>query len=101
MPCLPISLLSLHDALPISVGQAEGPLGHPAAVAQQDDQVPDRAPLVIADAEIRGRRPRVPVDQPELRESRSEEHTSELQSPVNLVCRLLREKNQTQFVISQ
>src|SRR5256885_5011991 len=27
-----------------------------------------------------------------LRESRSEEHTSELQSPCNLVCRLLLEK---------
>src|SRR5256885_5641207 len=28
----------------------------------------------------------------ELREGRSEEHTSELQSPCNLVCRLLLEK---------
>src|SRR5256885_10118493 len=28
--------------------------------------------------------------------SRSEEHTSELQSPCNLVCRLLLEKNKTQ-----
>src|SRR5256885_3601953 len=39
-------------------------------------------------------------DEPELalgrtgkRERRSEEHTSELQSPCNLVCRLLLEKN--------
>src|SRR5256885_13153265 len=33
---------------------------------------------------------------------RSEEHTSELQSPCNLVCRLLLEKkkNRTEFVIS-
>src|SRR5256885_10074644 len=30
--------------------------------------------------------------------SRSEEHTSELQSPCNLVCRLLLEKNKWQFV---
>src|SRR3989454_8525816 len=29
----------------------------------------------------------------ELRRVRSEEHTSELQSPCNLVCRLLLEKN--------
>src|SRR5256885_4020895 len=29
---------------------------------------------------------------PDLREERSEEHTSELQSPCNLVCRLLLEK---------
>src|SRR2546426_2301542 len=30
--------------------------------------------------------------QPEVLKSRSEEHTSELQSPCNLVCRLLLEK---------
>src|SRR5256885_12144328 len=30
-----------------------------------------------------------------LREKRSEEHTSELQSPCNLVCRLLLEKKNT------
>src|SRR5256885_3384187 len=30
--------------------------------------------------------------EPGLREQRSEEHTSELQSPCNLVCRLLLEK---------
>src|SRR5690348_17853631 len=30
---------------------------------------------------------------------RSEEHTSELQSPVHLVCRLLLEKKKTQFLI--
>src|SRR5256885_8608354 len=33
-----------------------------------------------------------------LRRSRSEEHTSELQSPCNLVCRLLLEKKKTQFI---
>src|SRR2546426_9326184 len=36
--------------------------------------------------ELEGRRP------PGLQESRSEEHTSELQSPCNVVCRLLLEK---------
>src|SRR2546426_9994068 len=47
----------------------------------------------------RARRPRVKITGVEaiplavpLRESRSEEHTSELQSPCNLVCRLLLEK---------
>src|SRR5438876_4749074 len=30
---------------------------------------------------------------------RSEEHTSELQSPVHLVCRLLLEKKKTKFVL--
>src|SRR5256885_5325292 len=33
-------------------------------------------------------------------ENRSEEHTSELQSPCNLVCRLLLEKKNTQLTLS-
>src|SRR2546426_8740326 len=35
-----------------------------------------------------------------LHESRSEEHTSELQSPCNLVCRLLLEKKKKKTSIS-
>src|SRR5690348_17653716 len=36
---------------------------------------------------------RLPMDpRPDLQRARSEEHTSELQSPVHLVCRLLLEK---------
>src|SRR2546426_9596041 len=34
----------------------------------------------------------VDVERPHRRRKRSEEHTSELQSPCNLVCRLLLEK---------
>src|SRR5256885_12896466 len=34
----------------------------------------------------------IPGASPDCRSSRSEEHTSELQSPCNLVCRLLLEK---------
>src|SRR5690348_17950060 len=34
-------------------------------------------------------------DTPYMRTPRSEEHTSELQSPVHLVCRLLLEKKKT------
>src|SRR5688572_32350629 len=34
-------------------------------------------------------------------EDRSEEHTSELQSQSNLVCRLLLEKKKTEFTISR
>src|SRR6478735_12408952 len=60
--------LSLHDALPISNRQAPG---IPAV------RGPDQEKLAS--------RPRRPS-------SRSEEHTSELQSPCNLVCRLLLEK---------
>src|SRR5256885_9017627 len=34
------------------------------------------------------------------RQARSEEHTSELQSPCNLVCRLLLEKKNTEYTRS-
>src|SRR5690242_21094491 len=65
-----IYTLSLHDALPISHPEA-----HYFAVGKiARDQVEDYA-----------RRKGIPVE-------RSEEHTSELQSHVNLVCRLLLEK---------
>src|SRR5207244_8016169 len=37
----------------------------------------------------------------QLREQRSEEHTSELQSPDHLVCRLLLEKKKTQLKIRE
>src|SRR2546426_8180668 len=40
--------------------------------------------------------PRHHADAELAREARSEEHTSELQSPCNLVCRLLLEKKKTQ-----
>src|SRR5205809_8131046 len=61
-----IYTLSLHDALPISI-----PLPW-----RRDDDVPKE-------------RPGAPFDH---RSSRSEEHTSELQSRLHLVCRLLLEK---------
>src|SRR2546426_11534187 len=65
--------LSLHDALPIS--RCAPPPCHPAAT-------PPAAPC----PSLRSRRSRA------CRRVRSEEHTSELQSPCNLVCRLLLEK---------
>src|SRR5256885_12135186 len=46
---------------------------------------PDATPYLISSAYFR-------ESIPTLRGSRSEEHTSELQSPCNLVCRLLLEK---------
>src|SRR5256885_9055482 len=80
--------LSLHDALPIS----------------RDPRAPDDRPRrasrrrARALARHRGRRlddrrPRPPAgaDGRGLARTRSEEHTSELQSPCNLVCRLLLE----------
>src|SRR6516162_11733680 len=57
-----IYTLSLHDALPIL---SVGPLGCEHAIEQRPEQ---------------------------HRRIRSEEHTSELQSPCKIVCRLLLEK---------
>src|SRR5438876_6751448 len=70
-----IYTLSLHDALPIyRVGRAApGPR-------------PCRSPFLPAKSEWRLRTATAG------RRRRSEEHTSELQSPVHLVCRLLLEK---------
>src|SRR5256885_6220990 len=70
-----IYTLSLHDALPISRVRGAGPaleaaLGAPGAAAMAGH----RTGLCRHSA------------------GRSEEHTSELQSPCNLVCRLLLEK---------
>src|SRR2546430_12585110 len=69
-----IYTLSLHDALPISLGlgQAERPVR-----AQ-------RAHLEGLDGQLR-----------------SEEHTSELQSQLNLVCRLLLEKKKKNSVFQR
>src|SRR5438876_6728544 len=76
-----IYTLSLHDALPISFCGGE-PRLHRAAKSRPDalglrESPPPRAA---------GRRISC------FGGARSEEHTSELQSPVHLVCRLLLEK---------
>src|SRR5438876_7577219 len=47
----------------------------------------------------RARRGARGLAQPELRDERSEEHTSELQSPVHLVCRLLLEKKKLSCLV--
>src|SRR2546430_13042960 len=80
-----IYTLSLHDALPILVPCARGS-GHPASEACGAVAGPDRA---IA--------PSVGGDRSAGDRVRSEEHTSELQSQSNLVCRLLLEKKKTKF----
>src|SRR5260370_5164901 len=81
-----IYTLSLHDALPIWSGQRDRSTQkrrdwrHPTVVANH----PRRSPIT--------RRPDRPGGDWRLR---SEEHTSELQSHLNLVCRLLLEKKKT------
>src|SRR5437867_8758718 len=68
-PTTEIYTLSLHDALPISVA------------------------ITFDRARGRGRPPHVSIVTVDFTGSdRSEEHTSELQSPYDLVCRLLLEK---------
>src|SRR5437762_6826460 len=74
-----IYTLSLHDALPISDG---GPPDDRGLSEDRRDRLRRRA-------ETRAARSRSDAA---LREVRSEEHTSELQSPMYLVCRLLLEK---------
>src|SRR5437764_12134028 len=74
-----IYTLSLHDALPISGEVHRAPGCGPARRAADPEMAQrGRAGGRNADVERQGHR--------------SEEHTSELQSPMYLVCRLLLEK---------
>src|SRR5256885_11341998 len=70
-----IYTLSLHDALPIS-SPAQ------SIVTRGPTRIPRSAGCSAASTRRRS----------STRPARSEEHTSELQSPCNLVCRLLLEK---------
>src|SRR2546426_4443693 len=84
-----IYTLSLHDALPISVdGLALERLLVGEQLVQQatdGEQVGRRCDRAVRDLLRRHVR------------RRSEEHTSELQSPCNLVCRLLLEKKKNKL----
>src|SRR5256885_3375225 len=78
-----IYTLSLHDALPICRGGPGGP-----AVGE----LVGRWAAVLAQPGPRRAKGHPPDRCHQLPPERSEEHTSELQSPCNLVCRLLLEK---------
>src|SRR3712207_8791902 len=80
-----IYTLSLHDALPIWLG---------GAGAAWSGRSPGAAGGARGRRPCRRRRPlgRRTAGRPAPRRSRSEEHTSELQSRQYLVCRLLLEK---------
>src|SRR5262249_62414978 len=77
-----IYTLSLHDALPILAAAVRA--GHGIAVVGRLVR-PLGGPVLVAHV-VRGRDVLAAVG------ARSEEHTSELQSLTNLVCRLLLEK---------
>src|SRR5207244_13651458 len=82
--------LSPHDALPIYEPQAR--LGDAGALPVQDNQLPDREEHdLLVDQLLDAMQDRLALLVGEL-DHRSEEHTSELQSPDHLVCRLLLEK---------
>src|SRR5690606_40024158 len=85
-----IYTLSLHDALPICAARAHyrgdqhiRELGRDAAIALPSDSLRN-------DPDVRRAE--------QIRQKRSEEHTSELQSRENLVCRRLPEKKKKQRV---
>src|SRR5207302_4146390 len=95
-----ISTLSLHDALPISMAElrmvdyGDAPV-LPADAARTHEAIERTVGEVVAAGAI----PIVlggdhSIAEPDIRAcaGRSEEHTSELQSRENLVCRLLLEK---------
>src|SRR5688500_19511359 len=85
------SPLSLHDALPICQLREEGgravagPVAMAARAEPRDHSGGEHHPA------------QSPSQQPSRGspDGRSEEHTSELQSPCNLVCRLLLENKKT------
>src|SRR2546426_11073853 len=79
-----IYTLSLHDALPISTTLWSSPcqaVSPPRAWPSRG-----RCRRMVSPASSSTTRPR------------SEEHTSELQSPCNLVCRLLLEKKKISYI---
>src|SRR5260370_17326950 len=76
-----IYTLSLHDALPISTS------GEVLVAGRRTSELGDRELTALRREEIGFL-------------FRSEEHTSELQSPFNLVCRLLLQKKKRPFTPS-
>src|SRR5207244_11884779 len=89
-----IYTLSLHDALPIFNGARAARRGPRGSSGQADDHHLDPGRRGTAGTgPLRDHRHRRRPDLAHLH--RSEEHTSELQSPDHLVCRLLLEKKKT------
>src|SRR2546426_12578055 len=91
-----IYTLSLHDALPISNGRVGEPIAMTATVSGAGNVALWPEPAIRWPP---GFRPypgetgmRIAARDGRIAGTRSEEHTSELQSPCNLVCRLLLEK---------
>src|SRR5207249_6369916 len=94
-----IYTLSLHDALPISsarpsagvVSATSGGRGGEGNARIRNPAMPTNTPVATT-APFRRSRLVCVMRSPTSRSVRSEEHTSELQSRFDLVCRLLLEK---------
>src|SRR5690606_40258654 len=88
-----LCVLSLHDALPVCdlLRRLSGKFGHPRSI---DACLGGASQLAVSCPLGRGFSSQItPQLQADCaRSTRSEEHTSELQSRENLVCRLLLEK---------
>src|SRR5690349_23555418 len=89
-----IYTLSLHDALPISLPQGRALLYRQVRLRAPQLSAGSARPVAAQEAQrLRRAAARESEGQAPLR--RSEEHTSELQSRRDLVCRLLLEKKKT------
>src|SRR3712207_7390061 len=85
-----IYTLSLHDALPIFRAPDRPEVGARAQGIDRVRQVGQHAGMIGVNA-----------DAPAAQQLRSEEHTSELQSHSDLVCRLLLEKKKNKKNINK
>src|SRR5256885_13088471 len=90
-----IYTLSLHDALPIfNMGTGQAAINTTLTALESrglpGSSTPSSVDTAVANSRFNG-----------ARTDRSEEHTSELQSPCNLVCRLLLEKKNEQTIAIQ
>src|SRR5207244_9996298 len=89
-PSTASSPLSLHDALPISRRGGRA-VARPLSRAWPSDRPPGAPPAPACRVAAGPASVRRPAGREYSARSRSEEHTSELQSPDHIVCRLLLE----------
>src|SRR3712207_6988000 len=94
-----IYTLSLHDALPICQNHLEDSLGSPVGHAGTTSQTCQNHVLDRPEPPPGQTRTTCRTKLNHLPRTRSEEHTSELQSRQYLVCRLLLEKKKTRIII--
>src|SRR5206468_11238237 len=91
-----LSTLSLHDALPISKRRLESAVPQTVGPSYKRDQFAASGNRALYGCRLRSQLYRKPYASAQCAraadDSRSEEHTSELQSRSDIVCRLLLEK---------